>query len=241
MGPFIFSINSGIPSALLLQDLGILGRISKNPAAAFPPFSQLRQQTENIPIGSISLFPAHNGAGRQERSRKGFSSAHGMTGCGSLPTANSFVPHSHSRRTKQFQQKFRKRLEPSNPVAVLFQPFLWFILMDKARRRCCWMRPSGFWGEFLLEKAGRSSRNLGKHLGSVWGVTSLTKNNPQIFPFQRVSYTGKEGKQAQPGARKDPSQKKTIQQEKAGLPCGWWEGEHCFLCLDVDLGRIPWK
>lgn len=70
------------------------------------------------------------------------------------------------------------------------------------------MHLSGFWGEFLLEKAGRSSRNLGKHLGSVWGVTSLTWNNPQIFPFQRVPYTGKEGKQAQPGARKDPSQKK---------------------------------
>lgn len=77
----IWEFSAGFPRILLLHSL---------------PFSQPRQHMENIPISSTFLFAAHNGAPRREKSRKGFCSAHGMTGCSSLPTTNSFVFYSHS-------------------------------------------------------------------------------------------------------------------------------------------------
>lgn len=61
-----------------------------------------------------------------------------------------------------------------------------------------WKRLKEFW-EVPGEQPGPESFS---------GVTSFTRNNQQIFQFQHVPYTGREGKHVQPGAGKDPSQNK---------------------------------
>lgn len=192
MGQLISFIDPAIPNALLVWDLGIFGSISKNLAAAFPPFLPTRaahgEHSYQLHFSCLQLTMEPQD---KKKSRKGFSSAHGMTGCSSLPTTTSFVFHPHSRGnsapgTKQFQQKLQ---EPSNPVVGLFQPFRARINHGGGAAGCA---PQEFGGEFPAEKAGRCSRNFGKYLGSnlarrvFGGVMSFTQNNQQIFQFQRV-------------------------------------------------------
>lgn len=95
-------------------------------------------------------------------------------------------------------------------MADLFQPFTAWINLGGGAAGCA---PQDF---------GQNSRWKGwKRLKEFWevpgeqfgpdnflGVTCFTQNNQQLFQFQRVPYTGREGKHAQPGAGKDPSQNK---------------------------------
>lgn len=143
-------------------------------SAAFPrilllhclPFSQHRQNMENIPISSIFLFAPHNGAPRQEKKQERvFPStwndrmqltAHCKLLCVPFPIPGAIQLQGQNNSNKNF----RKLLESLNPVADLFQPF-------RVWRRCWWMCLSGFCGELLLKRLEESQGIL----RSIWETT----------------------------------------------------------------------
>lgn len=95
-------------------------------------------------------------------------------------------------------------------MADLFQHFTAWINLGGGAAGCA---PQDF-GQNSRWKGWKSLKEFwevpGEQFGpdNFLGVTCFTQNNQQLFQFQRVPYTGREGKHAQPGAGKDPSQNK---------------------------------